>query len=111
MNDLNSVILEGVLFDKDDLSQTFIGTKVLNFKVKSVRTYKDRSGSERTETGVFYVRCFGNLANIVNDKAKKDTPLRIVGKLKEENERVVLIAEHVEIRYKHEEETDSEKDS
>lgn len=111
MNDLNSVILEGVLFDKDDLSQTCMGTKVLNFKMKSVRIYKDRSGTERTEIGVFNVRCFGNLANIVDTNTVKDTPLRVVGKLKEENDNVVIIAEHVEIRCKHEEETDSEKDS
>jgi single-strand DNA-binding protein len=106
MNNLNSVLIEGVLV-KDPLSQlTEKGNPFCSFTIASSRFYKQDSGIEK-EVGFFDVEVWGKLAKSVLKLGHKDRGVRVVGRLKQHNtvgeggkpvSRIVVVAEHVEFR-------------
>ena len=57
MNNLNSLILEGVVIGEPHKSEA---SDVLNFTVGSERYYKNRAGEYVTETSQFKVVAFGD---------------------------------------------------
>ena len=103
MNDLNSVILEGVVSGKPLLNETST-TSVLNFTIEHTRYYKNKEGEDVTETFQIKVVAFGSMCKI---PLKDGVGVRIVGRLKQNkwtdsegasHSEVQIVAEHIEIR-------------
>ena len=102
-NDLNSLILEGVVSGKPLLNETST-TSVLNFTVETTHYYKNRAGEGVTETSQFKVVAFGRMCKI---PLKEGSGVRVVGRLKQNkwtdsegasHSEVQIVAEHIEIR-------------
>ena len=100
-NDLNSLILEGVVSGEPHLVET---SDVLNFTVETTHYYKNKSGRYVTETSEFKVVAFGSMCKI---PLKEGSGVRIVGRLKQNkwtdsegasHSEVQIVAEHIEIR-------------
>ena len=103
MNNLNSLILEGVVIGEPHKSEA---SDVLNFTVGSERYYKNRSGEDVTETSHFKVVAFGRMCDI---PVKEGSGVRVVGRLKQniwtdsdgmKHSEVQIVAEHIEIKKK-----------
>ena len=104
-NDLNSLILEGVVIGEPHLNETST-TSVLNFTIENTRYYKNKAGEDVTETSQFKVVAFGSMCKI---PVKEGSGVRVVGRLKENkwtdkdgvsHSEVQIVAEHIEIRKK-----------
>ena len=102
-NDLNSLILEGVVSGKPLLNETST-TSVLNFTVETNHYYKNRAREDVTETSQFKVVAFGRMCKI---PLKEGSGVRVVGRLKQNkwtdsegasHSEVQIVAEHIEIR-------------
>ena len=103
MNNLNSLILEGVVIGEPHKSEA---SDVLNFTVGSERYYKNRAGEDVTETSHFKVVAFGRMCDI---PVKEGSGVRIVGRLKQniwtdsdgmKHSEVQIVAEHIDIKKK-----------
>ena len=101
MNNLNSLILEGVVIGEPHKSEA---SDVLNFTVGSERYYKNRAGEYVTETSHFKVVAFGRMCDI---PVKEGSGVRVVGRLKQNkwtdgdgvsHSEVQIVAEHIEIK-------------
>ena len=104
-NDLNSLILEGVVSGKPLLNETST-TSVLNFTIEHTRYYKNKKGEDVTETVQIKVVAFGSMCKI---PLKEGSGVRIVGRLKQniwtdsdgmKHSEVQIVAEHIEIKKK-----------
>jgi single-strand DNA-binding protein len=102
MNDLNSIVIEGVLHEDPLISRTGGAGQCL-IKVTRRSSRKD-SG---IETSVFTVTAHGPLADACKRLGHKGRGVRVVGRLKEERwetargetrSRVVIEADHIEFR-------------
>ena len=100
-NNLNSLILEGVVSGEPHLVKT---SDVLNFTVETTRFYKNEAGECVTETSQFKVVAFGSMCKI---PLKEGSGVRIVGRLKQNkwtdsegasHSEVQIVAEHIEIK-------------
>ena len=100
-NDLNSLILEGVVIGEPHKSEA---SDVLNFTVGSERYYKNMAREYVTETSQFKVVAFGRMCDI---PVKEGSGVRIVGRLKQNkwtdsegasHSEVQIVAEHIEIK-------------
>jgi len=98
-NNLNSVLIEGsVAADPVYLSTLEKRTSVSTFKLESVRWYRESGNSYNKEVTQILVEAWGSLAETVYNKAKKDTGVRIVGRLRSVDGEIRLAAEHAEFR-------------
>jgi len=110
MNNLNSVLLEGNLVRDALRATTPSGNSVTNFTI-AVNRYTQKKGSTDgtwdTEVSFFDIETWGNLADTCDNKGRKGTPVRVVGRMKQErwmgkdgqnHSKVVVVAEHVEFR-------------
>lgn len=95
MNDLNSVLLEGVV------ERVNTGTTSnCEFNIASSSVNREE---EKYDISCFTVTASGKLGETCNAKCREGVRLRIVGKLKEvdggtNQARVVLVAEHIEFK-------------
>ena len=106
MNDLNSVLLEGVLVENPKASTSPDGQARCNFIVTTV--WEDmRHEGRKTETFYFDVVVYGQLGQKCLDDLKAGRGVRVVGRLKRENStdpegeyhpEIKIVAEHVEFR-------------
>lgn len=103
MNEINSLLLEGVVIGEPHLNETST-TSVLNFTIENTRYYKNKAGEDVTETSQFRVVAFGSMCKI---PLKEGSGVRIVGRLKQNkwtdskgasHSEVQILAEHIEIR-------------
>ena len=101
MNNLNSLILEGVVIGEPHKSEA---SDVLNFTVGSERYYKNRAGEYVTETSQFKVVVYGRMCKL---PLKDGVVIRVVGRLKQNkwndsdgvpHSEVQIVAEHIEIK-------------
>lgn len=100
MNNLNSLILEGVVSGEPHKVEA---SEVLNFTIGVERYYRNRANEDVTETSLFKVVAFGSMSRL---PLKAGIGVRVVGRLKqntwEENgvthSEVQVVAEHIEIR-------------
>jgi len=108
MNNLNNVLLEGNLVRDPEFKTSPNGTAICKFSIASNRFFKKENGFEK-EVSFFDVETWAKLAEACNQKGKKGSGCRIVGRLKQDrwqdNEgkqraKVVIVAEHVEFRPK-----------
>ena len=102
MNDMNSVIIEGVV--KGEPHHEEMGaTGRINFTVESCRYYKTRDGNDATERSQFKVVAYGRMCGT---PLKDGSEVRLVGRLRESvwstegvtHSEVQVVAEHFEIR-------------
>ena len=105
MNEINSLLLEGVVIGEPHLNETST-TSVLNFTIENTRYYKNKAGEDVTETSQFKVVAFGSMCKI---PLKEGSSVRVVGRLKQniwtdgdgmKHKEVQIVAEHIEIRKK-----------
>ena len=102
MNNLNSLILEGVVIGEPHLVEA---SDVLNFTIGVERYYKNRAGEDVTETSQFKVVAFGAMSKL---PLKEGMGVRVVGRLKQNtwtdngvtHSEVQVVAEHIEMRAK-----------
>jgi single-strand DNA-binding protein len=99
MNYLNSILLEGMLTGNPVMGYTKKGTAVCSFTLKSERLFL--KGEETTkETLLVEVQVIGKLAEVCGEYLKKGREVRVVGWLKEEDQKVFIVGEHVEFKSK-----------
>lgn len=92
MNQLNNLIIEGNLVDGKREENVF------NFSIAYNRYFKDCNGNKQLETSFFDIECYGKLADFCEQQLKKGRGIRIVGRLKQVESKVVIVAEHVELK-------------
>ena len=102
-NNLNSLILEGVVSGEPHLVKT---SDVLNFTVETTRYYKNRAGEDVEEKSQFKVVVYGRMCKL---PLKDGSGVRVVGRLKQniwtdsdgmKHSEVQIVAEHIEIKKK-----------
>jgi hypothetical protein len=87
MNNLNSVIIEGTVKTKKSCQGGLdISLSVLRFSTAG------------KEENVFCVRTTGVIAERCDDRCKEGTGMRVVGRLQQTDNGVVVFAEHVEFK-------------
>jgi single-stranded DNA-binding protein len=99
-NNLNSLILEGVVSGEPHLVET---SDVLNFTVETTRYYKNSAGKDVEEKSSFKVVAFGAMSKL---PLKDGMGVRLVGRLKQNtwtdngvtHSEVQIVAEHIEVR-------------
>lgn len=100
-NNLNSLILEGVVSGEPHLVET---SDVLNFTVETTRYYKNKAGEDVEEKSQFKVVVYGRMCKL---PLKDGVGVRIVGRLKQNkwtesegasHSEVQIVAEHIEIK-------------
>ncbi len=107
MNQLNSIILEGNVVKKAELSEPTSGFIVCKFPLAVNRKTKTPAGEFREEVSYFDVETYGQMAEKCSKYCDKGKGVRVVGRLKqsrwEENNvkksRVYVVAEHVEYKF------------
>ena len=102
-NDLNSLVLEGVVIGEPHLVETPT-TSVLNFTVETTHYYKNRAGEDVDEKSQFKVVVYGSMYKL---SLKDGVGIRLVGRLKQNkwtdsegvsHSEVQIVAEHIEIK-------------
>ena len=118
MNHLNSIILEGNVVKKAELSEPTAGFIVCKFPLAVNRKTKTPEGEFKEDVSFFDVETYGQMAEKCSKYCDKGKGVRVVGRLKqsrwEENNvkrsRVYVIAEHVEYKFsKQKDETEGQK--
>jgi hypothetical protein len=97
MNDLNSVLIEGRLI-KDAEFVNENGFTVCKFTLSSNRYIKKGKNIDK-ETTLINVEAWSNLSENCYYKARKGISVRVVGRLKQDNNLIIVEAEHIEFRY------------
>ena len=116
MNQLNSIILEGNVVKKAELSEPTSGFIVCKFPLAVNRKTKTPAGEVKEDVSYFDVETYGQMAEKCSKYCDKGKGVRVVGRLKqsrwEENNvkhsRVYVIAEHVEYKFSKPKEAASE---
>ena len=105
-NDLNSLILEGVVKGEPLLNETST-TSVLNFTVETAHYYKNRAEEVVEEKSQFKVVVYGSMWK---QSLKDGVGICLVGRLKQNkwtdskgvsHSEVQIVAEHIEIKKTH----------
>jgi single-stranded DNA-binding protein len=95
MNNLNSVLVEGVILETQEYSES---EKRCAFTIESNRYYKTADGSNRKKASIFTVVVTGEIAEVCSKK-NKGLGVRVVGRIDTaENNAVFIQAEHIEYR-------------
>lgn len=87
MNNLNSVIIEGTVKSKKSRQ----GGLDISLGVQ-------RHSSEGREESVFCIRTTGVLAERCDDRCREGTGIRVVGSLRQTDNGVVVLAQHIEFK-------------
>lgn len=98
MNQINSIILEGVISNKQEEKD------FCNVSIKNFRTYKDKQGTPMEKYSEFVVQCRNKTAEVLKH-SQVGNVMRVVGRLEEERykhngkflTRVIIVAEHIEM--------------
>lgn len=94
MNQLNSLILEGSVENSIRKEYGFV------FGIVAERLYINANNEAEKEVYHFEVETYGKLADFCEINCKQGNVVRLVGRLKQVEKRVFIVAEHVEIRTK-----------
>jgi single-strand DNA-binding protein len=106
MNNLNSILIEGILVRDPLLRTTAKGTSLCTFSLASNRFYRQDSVMEK-EVGFFDVETWSKLAEHCYNLGHKGRGVRVVGRLKQDrwtgqdgkaHSRVFIVAEHLEFK-------------
>ena len=99
MNDLNSVLIEGTLTKDAELTNEN-GLTVCKFTLSSNRYTEKDKNIDKIVTFVT-VKALSNQSEKHFYKARKGMGIRVVGHLIQDNNIILVEADHVEFRYKH----------
>ena len=97
MDDLNSVLIEGTLTKDVELTNGN-GLTVCKFSLSSNRYIEKDKSIDKIETFVT-VKAFSNHSKKYFFKALKGMGIRVVGRLKQDNNLIIVEAKHIEFRY------------
>jgi single-strand DNA-binding protein len=106
MNNLNSVLLEGILLENPDCQSDKNGNPVCRLTLVSSRSFES-GGDVEKETCRLTVETTGKLALRCKQNWREGRGVRVVGRLKQEQSRnddgntvfqILIVAEHVEFR-------------
>jgi single-strand DNA-binding protein len=106
MNNLNSILIEGVLKADPLYRVTPRGTPVCTFSIMSERFNRVDNNLQK-EISFFNIEAWSKLAEMCDEKGHEGRGVRVVGRLREERwtdldgkqrSKVVIVAEHVEFR-------------
>ena len=96
MNSLNSILIEGALLNKPEVDVYATGEVI--FQIASNRFYR-ADDEYRKEVSLFNIRVISNqLAETCFNHLSKDQGVRVVGRLRNVDGTVEIVAEHVEIK-------------
>ena len=107
MNQLNSIILEGNVARKAELSEPTTGFIVCKFPLAVNRKSKTPDGEQKEEVSFFDIETYGKIAETCAKFCDKGKGIRVVGRLKQsrwednnqKHSRVYVVAEHVEYKF------------
>ena len=106
MNNLNSVLIEGVLVRDASFRTTPKNTPICTFTLASNRYHRTEHGIEK-EVSFFDVGVWGEPAKRVSELGKTGRGVRVVGRMKQDRwvgkdgknrEKISIVSEHVEFR-------------
>ena len=107
MNNLNNIIIEGVLTGLNSFVGSPDGKKELTFGIGVEKNIKNENDEVTIQTSYFDVKVYGNLAEFILTKIKSGQGIRIVGRLEQESiiisddkvaNYVYILGEHIEFR-------------
>jgi single-strand DNA-binding protein len=119
MNNLNSILIEGILVRDPLLRTTAKGTSLCTFSLASNRFFRQDSGMEK-EVGFFDVETWSKLADHCYNLGHKGRGVRVVGRLKQDrwtgqdgkaHSRIFIVAEHLEFKPEFKKESESPQNS
>ena len=98
MNMLNNLIIEGQVSKEVEFSYTEKGNAIAKSVVASSRYIMTEEGERKEEvTSVEFV-CFGKMAEDLARISKTRKGVRVVGRLKNQGDKIIVIAEHIEYK-------------
>lgn len=98
MNQLNSILLEGVLLSDPTRTYSDMGIAKTVFEIESRRADKTTFLETFINVGIV---THGDQAQVCKEHLKKDRAVRVVGRLIEDNNGdICILAEHVEFKAK-----------
>ena len=99
MNNLNSLIIEGIAGSEPVITVSEKGTSICTFMLVSKRISKDGDNIQE-ESVEIAVEVWAQLAELCSKRCKKGRGLRVVGRLKQNStgDKVVVMADHVEFK-------------
>ena len=92
MNSLNSVLIEGNL-TADPIERDGI----CRFKIESNRYHKQDNEHQR-ETICVPIEITGGMADRCMEYLKENSSVRVVGRIKQDGDKLIIYAEHVEFK-------------
>lgn len=95
MNQLNAIIVEGTVEDAVQFTEQIV-TSV--FTIKTEMIFKDRIGEQKTKVFYFPIQCEGHLARFARERLKDGTKLRVVGRLIQSENQIMIFADYIEIK-------------
>lgn len=107
MNNLNSIVVEGVLENEPVFCTTPKGTLTCVFTIISKRYFRNDSKSLEEEVSFFDIEAWSKLAESCRGQGYAGRGVRVVGRLKEKrwtsksgelNSKVFIVADHIEWR-------------
>lgn len=106
MNNLNTVLVEGLLTRDPERQPLTSETSMCRMSIANNRYYANKNREWKQETSFFTVIVFGNVAEACLNNMKKGRGIRVVGRLKQQiwekggirRETVVIYAEHIEFQ-------------
>ncbi|GMO15732.1 MAG: hypothetical protein Ta2A_25840 [Treponemataceae bacterium] len=109
MNSINSIIVEGNVVRTPEIHETQKGSAYCKFAIAVNRWYKSNHGEVQQEVSFFDIETWNDLAKMCAESCEKGRGIRIVGRLRQNRwqdtdgknqSRVLIIAEHVELKPK-----------
>ena len=99
MNNLNSLLIEGIVESKPVITLSEKGTLICIFTLVSKRIFKE-DGVSQEDTVTVTIETWAMLAELCGEHCTKGRSIRIVGRLKQNmtNDNVGVIAEHIEFK-------------
>ena len=104
MNNLNSVLIEGILVKEPEISYNSKGTPVCTFTIATNRYFKQNEEMQE-EVSCFDVTVWARMAEVCQEYLHKGRGVRVVGRLKQDQtvetngqSMVYIVAEHVEFK-------------
>ena len=97
MNNLNSVLIEGMIVMNPEYTKSKNGVTEGMFTIQSNRFYKKNDEVEK-ESCRFNIIMNGKLAENIKQFLIIESHVRVVGRLSGENGSITIIAEHIEFK-------------
>ena len=100
MNMLNNLIFEGKLTKEVEFTVQENGLKVAKSVVASSRYVITAEGERKEEITNVELECYGRMAEDLERISKTRKNVRIVGRIKNQGDKVIIVAEHIEYKTK-----------